>query len=53
MPVLFIHSHYGPPPAAYLSAQEGRRVDLTDPATQEQLAAFVPDVALGKWRAGV
>ncbi|MFE1167844.1 Gfo/Idh/MocA family protein [Nocardiopsis sp. NPDC058789] len=39
--------------AAYLSAQEGRRVDLTDPATLERLTAFVPDVAQGTWRSGV
>ena len=39
--------------AAYLSAQEGRRVDLTDPATRERVAEFVPDVAQGKWRPGM
>lgn len=38
--------------AAYLSAQEGRRVDLADPATAEKLAGFVPDVAQGTWRSG-
>ncbi|PSK96498.1 putative dehydrogenase [Murinocardiopsis flavida] len=32
--------------AAYLSAQEGRRVDLSDTSA---LDAFVPDVALGTW----
>lgn len=35
--------------AAYLSAQEGRRVDLSDTST---LDTFVPDVARGTWRSG-
>ncbi|TDQ51517.1 Gfo/Idh/MocA family protein [Actinorugispora endophytica] len=34
---------------AYLSAQEGRRVDLTS----SDLDTFVPDVAGGNWRSGV
>lgn len=28
MPVLYVHSHYGPPPAAYLSAQAGGRLTI-------------------------
>ncbi|MFW5418152.1 Gfo/Idh/MocA family oxidoreductase [Nocardiopsis sp. CNT-189] len=38
--------------AAYLSAQEGRRIDLADPATAERISSFVPDVAQGTWRPG-
>ena len=33
--------------AAYLSAEEGRTVDLTDPATQRRLATYVPLIQQG------
>lgn len=33
--------------AAYLSAEEGRRVDLTDAATQRRLATYVPAIQAG------
>jgi predicted dehydrogenase len=34
--------------AAYLSAEEGRRVDLTDPATERRLATYVPKIQAGR-----
>jgi predicted dehydrogenase len=34
--------------AAYLSAEEGRTVDLTDPATQARLARYVPLIQQGR-----
>jgi len=34
--------------AAYLSAEEGRRVDLTDPVTQKRLASYVPAIQQGR-----
>jgi len=33
--------------AAYLSAEEGRRIDLTDPATDARLASYVPKIQQG------
>jgi hypothetical protein len=33
--------------AAYLSAERGARVDLTDPATQAQLESYVPAIQRG------
>ena len=33
--------------AAYLSAEEGRVVDLTDPATDARLATYVPAIQRG------
>ncbi|WP_460858003.1 Gfo/Idh/MocA family protein [Nocardiopsis coralliicola] len=36
--------------AAYMSAEQGRRIDLTDPATSAALAAFTPAVAQGTWQ---
>ncbi|MUL41130.1 Gfo/Idh/MocA family oxidoreductase [Streptomonospora sp. PA3] len=38
--------------AAYLSAQEGRRIDLDGTQEAERLRAFVPQVAQGTWRPG-
>jgi predicted dehydrogenase len=34
--------------AAYLSAEEGRRIDLTDPATDARLASYVPLIQQGR-----
>jgi predicted dehydrogenase len=34
--------------AAYLSAEEGRRIDLTDPATDVRLADYVPLIQQGR-----
>jgi len=34
--------------AAYLSAEEGRTVDLTDPATDARLATYVPAIQQGR-----
>lgn len=34
--------------AAYLSAEEGRRVDLADAATQRRLATYVPAIQAGR-----
>ena len=33
--------------AAYLSAEEGRTIDLTDPATDTRLATYVPAIQQG------
>ena len=34
--------------AAYLSAEEGRTIDLTDPATDKRLATYVPAIQQGR-----
>jgi predicted dehydrogenase len=34
--------------AAYLSAEEGRTIDLTDPATEKRLATYVPAIQQGR-----
>ena len=34
--------------AAYLSAEEGRVIDLTDPATLERLETYIPLIQLGQ-----
>ncbi|GAA1750155.1 Gfo/Idh/MocA family oxidoreductase [Streptomonospora arabica] len=38
--------------AAYMSAQEGRRIDLSDRGEAAKLDSFVPQVAQGTWRPG-